>query len=291
MDMPRDTSQLLHGENDVLKLILDRAPLPIVLEALVRLAERHGSTELLGSILLMDRDGVHLRHGAAPSLPTTYCQAIDGLVIGPNVGSCGTAAYHRKPVVVSDISSDPLWTDFRDLAAQHGLRACWSSPILSPSKAVLGTFALYYRQPGSPTGDDEAMIDTLMRTAALAIEHHSALNELSESEERHRSVARCAPIGLFVTDASGAFSYVNPRFVELSGYEYEKTFDLWLEAATGDPRLGQEWRQMVESRGEYSRDFALSERGDREMSLRVAPLRSGAGAHLGFVGTLEGVHL
>ena len=95
-----------------------------MLESLTRYVEENGD-HVLASILLVDHDGLHLRHGAAPSLPASYCDAIDGAPIGPSVGSCGTAAYRREPVFVSDIATDPLWADFRDLALGAGLRACW----------------------------------------------------------------------------------------------------------------------------------------------------------------------
>jgi PAS domain S-box-containing protein len=278
--------QLLEGENEVLKLIIDRAPLTSILEAIVRVAERQSSGGLLASILLLDETGTHLRHGAAPSLPADYSRAIDGLAIGPGVGSCGTAAYRGEMVVVSDIATDPLWKDFQSLAAQHGLRACWSAPILSARRAVLGTFALYYNRPCSPGADDEAIIQILTRTAALAIEHCRAENELAESEERFRSLTRCAPLGVFMIDADGAFNYVNPRFIEIGAFEYEKTFEYWLESAAG--RMPQGWPEAVRARAEYSADLVVKrEGGERPASLRMAPLRSRTGAYLGYVGTLE----
>src|SRR5262249_58242587 len=100
------------------------------------------------SVLLLE--GGRLRDGAGPSLPATYRRAIDGVTIGPEVGSCGAAAYHRRPVVVRDIAADPLWKEFRDLAVHHGLLACWSAPILTPGAECLGTFAMYYREPRRP---------------------------------------------------------------------------------------------------------------------------------------------
>src|SRR3990172_4979021 len=134
----------LASEMRLLEMIANGATLPELLDALARTIEER-SGEALCSILLLDRE--QLRLGAAPSLPDSYNREIDGLVIGPTVGSCGTAAYLGKPVLVSDIGNDALWVDFRDLALAHELRACWSTPIFSTSGDVLGTFAVYYREP------------------------------------------------------------------------------------------------------------------------------------------------
>src|SRR5437763_6828448 len=109
------------------------------------------SSGVLASTLLMDPNDKQLRHGAAPNLPKTYTEAIDGAFIGPAVGSCGTAAYRAEQVIVSDIAADPLWGDFRDLALTHLLRACSSSPIFASEGKVIGTFAMYYREPRSPS--------------------------------------------------------------------------------------------------------------------------------------------
>ena len=106
---------------------------------------------MLCSVLLLEEDGKHARHGAAPSLPEAYSKAIDGLCIGPKAGSCGTAMYRREPVVVTDILQDPLWEAYRDVAEPYGFRACWSTPILAHSGKAQGSFAMYYREPRSPS--------------------------------------------------------------------------------------------------------------------------------------------
>jgi two-component sensor histidine kinase len=126
---------------------------------------------MLASVLLMDADGKHLKHGAAPSLPDDYNRAIDGIGIGPSVGSCGTAAFRNEPVYVANIGTDPLWADFKNLAATHGLKACWSTPIRSRSNKVLGTFALYHREPRSPSEQEKEIVGLMTKIAALAIEH------------------------------------------------------------------------------------------------------------------------
>lgn len=147
-----------------------RAELSRVLNDLLSAVEAQ-SEGMLASILLVDTDGEHLRHGAAPSLPAAYCAAIDGIKIGPGVGSCGTAAYVGHPVYVTDIANDLFWADYKDLALEHGLRACWSAPIESSEGKVIGTFAIYHRQPRSPTPQELIHIAQLSDTVAMAIEH------------------------------------------------------------------------------------------------------------------------
>ena len=161
---------LVEAENRTMALIAADKPLSETLSSLVRTIEQYSEQEALASVLLLDTDGKHLRHCAAPSLPDEYNRAIDGLKIGASVGSCGTAAFLAKPVYVADIETDPLWTDFRDLARAHGLRACWSTPIPSRLNTVLGTFAIYYKRPRTPEPHEIEIITLLVKIAALAIE-------------------------------------------------------------------------------------------------------------------------
>jgi PAS domain S-box-containing protein len=166
----RKRSEELAGDQTRLAQMIARgAPLPELLEALTRMIESH-SDGMLASILLLDPDGVHLRHGAAPSLPASYTSAIDGLAIGPDVGSCGSAAFLGEPVVVSKIETDARWIPFRELARSHDLRACWSTPIKSSGGRVLGTLALYYREPREPGLWELTLIDVATQLAAIAIE-------------------------------------------------------------------------------------------------------------------------
>ena len=164
----------------VLELAVGDSPLADTLGELLQIVESTSLTGVLGSVLLLDEDGKHLRHGAAPSLPAAYCQAIDGAEIGPCVGSCGTAAFTREPVFVADIATDPLWVDFRELAETHGLRACWSIPILTAGQRVLGTFAMYHREPRQPTVRDLALVDLVTQTAALVIDRKRTQDALEK---------------------------------------------------------------------------------------------------------------
>jgi PAS domain S-box-containing protein len=216
---------LVAGQNRALELAVRGAPPADVLDVLARTAETQSAGGVLASVLLLDRDGTRLRHGAAPSLPDDYNRAIDGLAIGPSVGSCGTAAYAGREVVVSDIASDPLWADFRGLALTHGLRACWSTPISSSCGETLGTFALYYREPKSPPEADRQVVELLSRTAAVVIERHRETDErrraeaaLRESEARLSEVFRQAPSFMCVlTGPDHVFAHANDRYLELVG--------------------------------------------------------------------------
>ena len=171
-DKRNETLRTAH--NRVLELAIGDSPLERTLTELLKIVEATSRTDVLGSILLMDADGKRLRHGAAPSLPQAYCEAIDGAEIGPCAGSCGTAAYTGTPVFVSDIATDPLWAEFKAVALPHGLRACWSTPILTRGRKVLGTFAMYHREPREPTVRDLALVDLVTQTAALVIDREQA---------------------------------------------------------------------------------------------------------------------
>jgi GAF domain-containing protein len=162
------------GQSRILKMIAANAPLREILTKLVLLIEEE-SPGMLCSVLLLSADGNHIEHGAAPSLAEHYVKAVDGAPIGPKHGSCGTAMYRGKPVIVTDIFTDPLWEDYRDLAETSGLRACWSTPILTDRGKVLGSFAMYYREPRTPTGDESRLTSVATYIAGLAIGHHREL--------------------------------------------------------------------------------------------------------------------
>ena len=178
----RRAEALLAGENRLLEMVARGDSLTLTLGALCRLVEELASGAL-SSILLLEPNGNCLRHGAAPSLPQEYIDAINGLVIGPATGSCGTAAYRAEPVIVSDIASDPLWANYRDVALPHRLRACWSTPILSSEGKVLGTFAIYYREPCTPTPKQHELIEQITHLASIALERKRAEDALHASEQ------------------------------------------------------------------------------------------------------------
>jgi GAF domain-containing protein len=142
-------------------------PLESVLDRYLLVVESTAESDTVTSILLLDGNILH--HGAAPNLPRAYRDAIDGSVIGPKAGSCGTAAFLGRPVYVCDIANDPLWEDYRDLAFAHGLRACWSTPVRNKEGRLLGTFAVYHRRAREPTEGELESIRMITEHAARAI--------------------------------------------------------------------------------------------------------------------------
>ena len=178
----RDRAAILLAEQTrVLERIARAAPLADVLSAVTLLIEEQ-APGMLCSVLLLEGD--RLRMGAAPSLPEPYGRALDGIVIGPRAGACGTAAYTRAPAVVADIASDPRWAGLRDLALGHGLRACWSAPILTTDGACLGTFSMYCREPRSPAAEHWSLIAVATHLAGLAIGRHHVTAALARSTSR-----------------------------------------------------------------------------------------------------------
>jgi signal transduction histidine kinase/DNA-binding response OmpR family regulator len=193
------------GQKHVLELVARDAPLREVLDDLILMVEEQAAG-MLGSVLLADESGKLLHHGAAPHLPEEYNRAVDGIAIGPDVGSCGTAAHRRERVVVEDVAHDARWTAYREIALRHGLRACWSEPILSADGAVLGTFALYYREPRTPTGAELRLIDVAAQLAGIAIERRrgrerleryvAALDGARAQAEQHAAQLRAQAVEL-----------------------------------------------------------------------------------------------
>jgi GAF domain-containing protein len=168
-----DDEQFLAAQGRIKEMIAANAPLSEILSSLVLLIESQ-SPEMFCSVLQISDDGNHIRHVVAPSLPESYVKAIDGSPIGPKHGSCGTAMFRGKPVIVSDIFTDPLWEDYREDAAAAGVLACWSTPIMSSKGKVLGSFAMYYRQPRTPTGAESRLTNVATKLAGQAIEHHAS---------------------------------------------------------------------------------------------------------------------
>jgi PAS domain S-box-containing protein len=188
---------VLAAEKRILEMVTKGDSLAEILDSLCLLVEAQAG-DVLASILLLDGD--RLRHGAAPSLPKAYTDAINGGVIGPSAGSCGTAAYRGEPVIVEDVATDPLWVDYRDLALAHSLHACWSTPVFSSQGKVIATFALYYREPRRPTQRDQEIVDQITYLAGVVIQQKLAQESLTRSEAYLAEAEKLTHTGSWVWD-------------------------------------------------------------------------------------------
>lgn len=201
------------GQHDLLEMIATGAVLDDILESLVRLVERQ-CDGMRCSVAVLDRSGTCLRYGIAPSLPGMYGSAHEGLTIGPAAGSCGTATYLGRPVIVADALVDPLWEGHRHVPEAFGFRACWATPILSSDRKVLGSFAMYSATPRTPDRDETGLMDIAAYIAGIAIERQQSLQALRESEERVRAILRAIPDWMFVTTDGGIFLDYHVKDVE-----------------------------------------------------------------------------
>src|SRR5438309_2027485 len=188
---------LLAGEKHVLEMVAKGDSLTQILESLCLLVEEQAQGAL-ASVLLVQNG--RLMHGGSPSLPKAYTAAVDGIAIGPTVGSCGTAAYRGEQVIVSDIATDPLWANYREIPLSHSLRACWSTPIFSPEGSVIGTFGIYYREPRSPSQREQEMIEQISHLAGVAVQRKFREDELRESEAKLEEAQRLAHVGYWERD-------------------------------------------------------------------------------------------
>lgn len=213
----RRAEQFGAGQKRTLELLATGAPLPVLLTHLVRFVEEQ-SPGMMCSILLLDNDGVTLRQGVAPSLPEEYNRAIDGLVAAEGRGSCGTAVARRSGVTVTDVQTDPLWTDFRELAAQHGIRACWSAPIFSRDNSVLGTFAVYYRTPHEPSPAERELITAARSLASIAVERKLAEEALQRLSTLQQAILDSASVSIIATSIDGTILSFNRAAEAMLGY-------------------------------------------------------------------------
>jgi PAS domain S-box-containing protein len=246
------------------------------LDSLVLLIERV-APGMRGSVLLVDDDGVTMRHGAAPNLPEEYCRAIDGLPMGPQAGSCGTAAYRRERVIVRDIATDPLWAPYRMVALSHGLAACWSTPILDTRGRVLGTFAMYYGEPKLPTAADLELTETATLLAKNVIKRARATTTLrartdtaerlaialQESETRFRMMAETIPVQVWTARPDGLLDFVTRRTAEFFGVsQHELLGDQWASRVHPDDIEATVacWKRSLETGELYETEFRLLSR-------------------------------
>ena len=208
--------RLLEVQGEIIDLMASGTKLRDTLSHIALLVERLAPPALC-SILLVKPDGQHLRPAAGPSLPDAYVEAIDGIEIGPCSGSCGTAAFRKTPVIVSDIANDPLWAGPRDFVLSFGLRACWSLPILDQNGTVLGTIAMYYREPRAPTSRDWGLLEPASRLVRLALAQNRKEEELRNSEARWHLAAEATDLGTYDVDLATGHDIWSVQFRAILG--------------------------------------------------------------------------
>jgi len=214
---------LLAGEKQLLELMARATPLAAVLDALCRIVEVN-CDGCICSILLVDESGIRLAHGAAPSLPREYHQAVHGAPISPDSGPCAMAASLQEQVIAADLATEPRWAEkeWRALALRLGLRSCWSTPIVSSARKPLGTFALYHRHPSTPNSDDQTILERFTHLCAVAIERSRAEKELRDSEARFRTLTELSSDWYWTQDENLRYTAFSGRPHDWAGTETAK---------------------------------------------------------------------
>jgi PAS domain S-box-containing protein len=282
-------SELLECQRRVLERIANRASLAETLETLVKLIEDQ-ARDMLCAVLLTDADARGLHFVAAPSIPEDYkWNIVPFLRIAPNMGACGTAAYRRAPVYTRDTKNDPLWKDCGHIAVRNGLRAIWSTPILSDDNAVLGTFSMYYSKPRLPSPRHVQLIDMAVQMARVAIEAKRSEEALRKSEDRLRLVIDTIPAMAWSVLPDGTVDFLNQRWLDYAGV----SLDQYMEAPTSaihpddTPRVLEKWRVAMAA-GEAYEDEMRLRRADgqyRWFLIRTVPLRDEQGNIVKWYGT------
>ncbi len=238
--MAANPTALLQG---LARLITSSSAQGSVAQVLTELATfiEHLEPDMRASVHLVDRERGVLLHGAAPSLPAEYNTATAEIVFGESTGSCGTAAFRRERVVVTDIATDPLWARYRHLALPHGLRACWSSPFFDSRGTILGTFAMYYATPRGPTEAESGLIDLAASVAGLIVERHRDAERLRDREARLRAIVDNEPECVMVLDLAGRIVQLNPaglKMIDAQWGEVAGQLALPLVAPEHQPAVG-----------------------------------------------------
>jgi PAS domain S-box-containing protein len=228
IDDRKRAEALLAAEKRTLEMITSGACLADILERLCESIDAQASN-IKSAIMLMDADCMHLRPAAGPRLAKGWIEAITPLKIGPCIGSCGSAAFLKQRMIVSDIATDPLWVDFRDAALSYGLRAAWSQPLLSKNQEVLGTFCLYYSEPRTPSETDLRLIEGAGHIAVIAIEGErsqvaltTAFDEIAKSEAELRRITDAIPQTIAVLGTDGKNLYANQALLDYTGLTAEE---------------------------------------------------------------------
>lgn len=287
---------LSNGQQRLHEMIATGRSLPETLTALAQFIEAQ-APGMLCSILLLDEDGIHVRHGAAPSLPADFVAAIDGAPIGPRAGSCGTAAFRGATVFVEDIQSDPLWDDYRHLAAPHQLRACWSTPIFDDERRVLGTFAIYYRHPGMPDPFHLQLIEIATHIASICISRSRDDVILRRHEQELRLIYDTVSDVIFLVEVKPQERYrflsANQAFLSATGLSADQVHGKAVEEvvppASHDLVFSNYRKAIQEKRSVQWEEVSEFPSGKRTAIVRVSPVFNEQGICTNLVGAVHDV--
>lgn len=289
-------SLLLEGRAQVMSLIAEGEPLAATLNALCEITEE-ANPGMRCSVLLLDKAGACLQHGAAPSLPDYYNEAIDGAAIGPATGSCGTAAFTGEQVIVENVLTHPFWVDYRELAIKVGFLACWSQPFFSEAGKVLGIFAVYLDEERGPTRDELDLILKQASLATIAVEKAEAKQKLVDSEQRFRQIAETIDDVFLVLSADlQQVHYVSPAYEKIWGRSCQSCLDnpqSWMEAVHPDDREAVEASQKdiingIEDRGTEFR-IVRPDGAIRRIRRHTYPVRDATGKVVRTIGIAEDI--
>ena len=289
----RRLDALLDGDLRIFRQIAAGDPLPRILRDLVRVIEEQADG-MIGSILLLDAER-RIRHAMGDRLPSAYLQAIEGQPIGPDQGSCGTAAYRREAVIVEDVAVDPLWIRYRASALEAGLRACWSMPIFASDRSVLGTFALYYGRPRRPSPELIELARHASNMAAVAIERDRRGEALRVSEERLALAYRHVDDVLFHLQVEPGPDYrfvsVNPAFCRSTGLEMDRIVGRSVRDVIPEPSLSlvlEKYDEAVRThRTVHWEELTSYPSGARVGDVAVTPILDAAGRPQYLVGSVR----
>jgi formate hydrogenlyase transcriptional activator len=253
--MDQDPIPFGSAEQHALEMIAGGAPLTDVLNKLCDTVDAH-APDLITTVMLLDPDGKRLRPAAGRRLPKQWADAINPVEIGPEVGSCGSAAFRKRRVITVNIETDPKWDEYRELATAHGIRAAWSQPLLSKAGEVLGTFAMYYGEPREPSESDLRLIEGAANLAVIAIEGErsqaalkAALDRVASSEAELRTILDAVPQQIVVLGIDGANLYANQAVMDYTGLSQEEVMRQDFRARVFHPedieRLREERREAL----------------------------------------------
>jgi formate hydrogenlyase transcriptional activator len=286
---------LLAGENQLLERLVQGEDLESILDGVCRMVEGIFRDSFV-SIMLVNADDHRLWYAASGSLPPAYTEALNGLEVGPSQGSCGAAAYRNAPVIVEDVVSDPLWAQYRDVAAQFGLRSCWSTPIPSADGRVVGTFAVLSRQPGTPTPHDQRIVAEVTHLASLAIAHTRNESALRRNQQELRQVIDAIPQLIVAMSPAGQILYANESVLQSTGLSLDEVmadgFREWLFHPDDLQKLRSDRSERMQ-RGvpfELEMRARLKDRQYRWFLVQYKPLIDGDGRVVRWYATGTDIH-